>query len=122
MLRLSAAQLLEQKRQCPGQKLIWVDIGGGTGALLPLAMAKITYLTSHPGWNIEQMAQYLPLDTFEAIYLIDLCERVPSDFMSLCLASHRAQTPPRGRPSALRCQRLVQCPRLAARRHRLHHT
>lgn len=58
MLKLAAAQLLEQRRRQPDKRLIWVDIGGGTG------------------WNIEEMAQYLPLDIFEAIYLIDLCECV----------------------------------------------
>ncbi|KAG8984034.1 hypothetical protein FRB93_006827 [Tulasnella sp. JGI-2019a] len=38
------------------KKKIWVDIGGGTG------------------WNIEVMDQYLPISTFDAVYLIDLCE------------------------------------------------
>ncbi|KAK4686538.1 betaine lipid synthase, partial [Tremellales sp. Uapishka_1] len=38
------------------KKRIWVDIGGGTG------------------WNIEKMDEYLPISSFDAIYLVDLCE------------------------------------------------
>lgn len=44
------------KRKQPGKPLVWVDIGGGTG------------------WNIEQMAEYFPLEELSQIYLIDLCE------------------------------------------------
>ncbi|KDQ16546.1 hypothetical protein BOTBODRAFT_43462 [Botryobasidium botryosum FD-172 SS1] len=40
----------------PGKRLVWVDIGGGTG------------------WNIEQMNAYCPVEVFDAIYLIDLYE------------------------------------------------
>lgn len=40
----------------PHRKLVWVDIGGGTG------------------WNIEQMNQYFPIADFDQVYLIDLCE------------------------------------------------
>lgn len=60
MLRLAAAHVEEQLQQAPHKRgnLIWVDVGGGTG------------------YNIEQMAQYLDLGTFRAIYLIDLCEWV----------------------------------------------
>ncbi|KIY44344.1 S-adenosyl-L-methionine-dependent methyltransferase [Fistulina hepatica ATCC 64428] len=56
MLSLSAAHL---RRLVPGDSrnpLIWVDIGGGTGH------------------NIEMMAKYMPLSTFDHIYLVDLCE------------------------------------------------
>lgn len=56
MLKLCAAQLREMKRAHPDKPLIWVDIGGGTG------------------WNIEQMAEYFPLEELSQIYLIDLCE------------------------------------------------
>eukprot|EP00884_Botryococcus_braunii_P001650 jgi/Botrbrau1/11486/Bobra.0360s0013.1 len=35
--------------------LIWVDLGGGTGA------------------NVEMMSQYLPLSSFKSIYVVDLC-------------------------------------------------
>lgn len=40
----------------PHRKLIWVDIGGGTG------------------WNIEQMDKYFPVAEFDQVFLIDLCE------------------------------------------------
>lgn len=56
MLKLAAAQLRDMQRNKPGKPLVWVDIGGGTG------------------WNIEQMAEYFPLDQLSQIYLIDLCE------------------------------------------------
>lgn len=35
--------------------LVWVDLGGGTGS------------------NVEMMEAYMPLDRFEAIYVVDLC-------------------------------------------------
>lgn len=54
MLGLLAAELKAKRALNDG--LIWVDIGGGTG------------------WNIEQMDEFIPLDTFEAVYLVDLCE------------------------------------------------
>ncbi|KAJ2842637.1 hypothetical protein IWW36_005833, partial [Coemansia brasiliensis] len=54
MLKLCAAELQRQHRQ--GRKLVWVDIGGGTG------------------WNIEQMDALLGLENFEAVYLVDLCQ------------------------------------------------
>lgn len=61
MLRLTASHLQDQikKRQTAGEtpkKLVWVDIGGGTG------------------WNIEKMDEYFPISEFHAIFLIDLCE------------------------------------------------
>jgi betaine lipid synthase len=37
MLKLSAAHLREQRRKNPNKRLIWLDIGGGTG------------------WNVEEM-------------------------------------------------------------------
>lgn len=55
MLRLAAAHLTSQQRTNT-QKLVWVDIGGGTG------------------WNIERMDEYYGIDQFHAIFLIDLCE------------------------------------------------
>ncbi|GAA6063494.1 hypothetical protein JCM10212_004453 [Sporobolomyces blumeae] len=54
MLRLAAAHLLEQRRRDPSKKLVWVDIGGGTG------------------WNVEEMFRYIPASEFDAVYLIDL--------------------------------------------------
>lgn len=60
MLRLAAAHLQaqQQQQQVHGnqRKLVWVDIGGGTG------------------WNIEKMNEHMSLDNFHAIFLIDLCE------------------------------------------------
>ncbi|KAH0445918.1 hypothetical protein IEQ34_025248 [Dendrobium chrysotoxum] len=56
MLKLVAAQLRQMQYEQPGKKLVWVDIGGGTG------------------WNIEQMAGYFPIEQIDQIYLVDLCE------------------------------------------------
>jgi len=61
MLRLTASHLQDQvtKRQTRGEKakkLVWVDIGGGTG------------------WNIEKMDEYFSISKFHAVFLIDLCE------------------------------------------------
>ncbi|KAJ8291944.1 hypothetical protein OF846_004728 [Rhodotorula toruloides] len=49
MLKLSAAHLREQRRKNPNKRLIWLDIGGGTG------------------WN------YFPIKEFDAVYVLDLC-------------------------------------------------
>ncbi|QDS75241.1 hypothetical protein FKW77_000464 [Venturia effusa] len=56
MLGLVAAQLKMKVDECkPKAKPVWIDIGGGTG------------------WNIEQMAAFLPVkDYFRAVYLVDL--------------------------------------------------
>ncbi|GAA97150.1 uncharacterized protein L969DRAFT_92001 [Mixia osmundae IAM 14324] len=56
MLKLAAASLKEQRKQHPRKRLVWVDIGGGTG------------------WNIEEMDKYMPIHEFDAVHLIDLCE------------------------------------------------
>ena len=56
MLKLCAAEMHLLRAKDPHRKLIWVDIGGGTG------------------WNIEQMNEYFPISEFEQVYLIDLCE------------------------------------------------
>lgn len=58
MLRLTASHLKDQieRGDWNGKKLVWVDIGGGTG------------------YNIERMAEYIDLSLFHAIFLIDLCE------------------------------------------------
>lgn len=37
MLKLSAAHLKEQRKKDPSKRLVWLDIGGGTG------------------WNVEEM-------------------------------------------------------------------
>ncbi|KAF7321356.1 hypothetical protein MKEN_00655800 [Mycena kentingensis (nom. inval.)] len=56
MLSLSAAHLKSMRKNSTNQRLVWVDIGGGTGH------------------NIELMDSFMPIAEFDAIYLIDLCE------------------------------------------------
>ena len=56
MLKLCAAEMRLLREKEPNRKLVWVDIGGGTG------------------WNIEQMDKFFPIAEFDQIYLIDLCE------------------------------------------------
>ncbi|KIM63223.1 hypothetical protein SCLCIDRAFT_1214338 [Scleroderma citrinum Foug A] len=56
MLSLSASHLRAIKEKHPTQRLVWVDIGGGTGH------------------NIELMDKHFPVASFDAVYLIDLCE------------------------------------------------
>ncbi|ORY85942.1 hypothetical protein BCR35DRAFT_302535 [Leucosporidium creatinivorum] len=55
MLKLSAAHLKEQRKQDPSKRLVWLDIGGGTG------------------WNVEEMDKYFPIADFDAVYVLDLC-------------------------------------------------
>ncbi|KAL1915078.1 uncharacterized protein VTP21DRAFT_7559 [Calcarisporiella thermophila] len=56
MLRLCAAQLKHQIEEgIAPEKLIWIDIGGGTG------------------WNIERMNEYFSIEKFHRVYLVDLC-------------------------------------------------
>ncbi|KZP16506.1 hypothetical protein FIBSPDRAFT_1047462 [Athelia psychrophila] len=56
MLNLSAAHLRIMRESTPEKRLVWVDIGGGTG------------------YNIELMNKHIPISSFDAVYLIDLCE------------------------------------------------
>ncbi|KDR80288.1 hypothetical protein GALMADRAFT_92595 [Galerina marginata CBS 339.88] len=56
MLSLSAAHLHELRAASPNKRLVWVDIGGGTG------------------YNIEMMDKHFPISSFDAVYLIDLCD------------------------------------------------
>ncbi|SCV73196.1 BQ2448_7121 [Microbotryum intermedium] len=56
MLKLSAAHLREQRKTDPSKRLIWLDVGGGTG------------------WNVEEMDKYFPIADFDAVYVLDLCE------------------------------------------------
>ncbi|KAI9462105.1 hypothetical protein HD554DRAFT_2290137 [Boletus coccyginus] len=56
MLRLSVSHLRTLRAKDPSGRLVWVDIGGGTGH------------------NIELMDKHFPVSQFDAIYLIDLCE------------------------------------------------
>ncbi|KAG6868937.1 hypothetical protein C0993_007711 [Termitomyces sp. T159_Od127] len=56
MLSLSASHLRSLRASSPQKRLVWVDIGGGTGH------------------NIELMDKHIPIKSFDAVYLIDLCE------------------------------------------------
>ncbi|KAH7103697.1 hypothetical protein BKA62DRAFT_48646 [Auriculariales sp. MPI-PUGE-AT-0066] len=57
MLSMSAAHLSMMRSKFPDRRLVWVDIGCGTG------------------WNLEVMHQnYMPISEFDHVYLIDLCE------------------------------------------------
>ncbi|KAG6813636.1 hypothetical protein H0H92_008872 [Tricholoma furcatifolium] len=56
MLSLSASHIRSMRASNPKKRLIWVDIGGGTG------------------YNVELMDKIIPIKSFDAVYLIDLCE------------------------------------------------
>ncbi|KAG5342920.1 hypothetical protein C0989_005868 [Termitomyces sp. Mn162] len=56
MLSLSASHLRSLRAFKPRKRLVWVDLGGGTGH------------------NIELMDKHIPIKSFDAVYLIDLCE------------------------------------------------
>lgn len=49
MLKLSAAHLREVRRKNPRKKLVWLDIGGGTG------------------WNVEEMDKVRGRVAFRAV-------------------------------------------------------
>ena len=73
MLNLSAAHLRILRESAPDTRLVWIDIGGGTGMHFTVGLP--TYLISAlPGYNIELMNKHIPISSFDAIYLIDLCE------------------------------------------------
>jgi betaine lipid synthase len=70
MLRLTSAQLktrlAKQQQQQPAstnqqqpnkdhKPVVWVDMGGGTG------------------YNVERMNEYIPISTFDKVYVVDLC-------------------------------------------------
>jgi betaine lipid synthase len=73
MLRLCVAQLSNDQANTK-KPLIWVDIGGGTGLCRPPYYVNGSTLIRNIGWNIESMNEFLPISSFDAIYLIDLCE------------------------------------------------
>lgn len=50
MLKLSAAHLREVRRKYPHKKLVWLDIGGGTG------------------WNVEEMDKVRVRVAFRAVW------------------------------------------------------
>lgn len=76
MLKLSAASLKEQRRADPNKRLVWLDIGGGTGRATTAhcACSRLTAISLFPGWNIEEMDKYFPISEFDSVYLLDLCE------------------------------------------------
>lgn len=49
------AALAARLKKSGGRDLVYVDLGGGTGE------------------NVAMMAEYLPLDRFKAVYVVDLC-------------------------------------------------
>jgi betaine lipid synthase len=92
MLRLSAAHLHEQRRSNPEKKLVWVDIGGGTGwnvegssFFLPpfspsyllrhlrLHCALLESVTDLLCSRSAEMDKYFPISQFDAVYVLDLC-------------------------------------------------
>jgi betaine lipid synthase len=72
MLKLAAAHM--QERQSSSRPLIWIDVGGGTGVLHPHTYLFIYTKNLVSGWNIETMNEYMPIKSFDAIYLVDLCD------------------------------------------------
>ncbi|KAF7359110.1 S-adenosyl-L-methionine-dependent methyltransferase [Mycena sanguinolenta] len=56
MLALSASHLRILRETAANKRLVWVDIGGGTGH------------------NIEFMDDHFPVSSFDAIYIVDICE------------------------------------------------
>ena len=73
MISLSAAHLRVLRLSSPKKRLIWVDIGGGTG-WRSFNISLRCVLTIMPGHNIELMDKHIPISSFDAVYLIDLCE------------------------------------------------
>lgn len=55
MLKLSAAHLKEQRRNDPTKRLVWLDIGGGTGESCRSIREKARTDVLRVGWNIEEM-------------------------------------------------------------------
>ncbi|THH30331.1 hypothetical protein EUX98_g3843 [Antrodiella citrinella] len=77
MLNLGAAHLREMQASDPGGRLVWVDIGGGTGpsSLIRFNNVKtLTFVSPLIGFNIESMERFFPISNFDAVYLVDLCE------------------------------------------------
>lgn len=91
MLKLSAAHLKEQRRNDPKKRLVWLDIGGGTGAFLFSTRGKQDLILSAQGgtsrrWTrwarlesrhvpllTSSLLQYFPIADFDAVYVLDLC-------------------------------------------------
>lgn len=84
MMRLVASHWRVQEaeaRRVPGadkRSKIWVDIGGGTGGCIlrggeESAGPDLAHRRRASGWNVEQMDAHLPISTFDAVYVVDLC-------------------------------------------------
>lgn len=73
MLSLSAAHLRTLRVASPQKRLVWIDIGGGTGkSPSPVPAVRASYL--EVGHNIELMDKHFPISEFDSVFLIDLCE------------------------------------------------
>lgn len=73
MLSLSASHLRALRVSSSNKRLVWVDIGGGTGISLPVHSPSMT-LNRTIGHNVERMHKYFPISSFDAVYVVDLCE------------------------------------------------
>lgn len=73
MLRLSASHIHALRISSTKKRLVWVDIGGGTGTYICFFIPS-KYSLCVTGHNIELMDKYFPISSFDAVYLIDLCE------------------------------------------------
>lgn len=74
MLSLSASHLRALRASSPSRRLVWVDIGGGTGISFLFSSSPPKTLNKLVGHNIERMHKYFPISSFDAVYVVDLCE------------------------------------------------
>lgn len=74
MLSLAASHIRAINTDRDSERLVWVDIGGGTGASTNHAMHPTVGLIYFQGHNLELMDRELPISTFSHVYIIDLCE------------------------------------------------
>ena len=77
MLATSAEHLRVIRAERSTERLIWVDVGGGTGACFPRSDPTMNSpfdcaLTT--GWNVEAMDKHFPISQFDAVYVVDLCQ------------------------------------------------
>lgn len=97
MMRLSAAHLKEIRRKDPTKRLVWLDIGGGTGA------------------NVEMMDKYFPISQFDgqtsplSPHLLQADEKLRSR-----LRSRPVCAPAQRRQGSLQTARLQECALLAS--------
>jgi len=75
MLAMSAEHLRVIRAEQPTERLVWVDIGGGTGTLLANSYRNsVTFIELSAGWNVEAMDKHFPISQFDAVYVVDLCQ------------------------------------------------